>query len=79
MIHHSYHYYCCCYSQQRQETDSQLFRTEAITTIQEAIALGIEAKYADASVKCERFLTKIKAWLDSSTDKRSKAHQRMQG
>jgi len=66
-------------SVQKQETDSQLFRTEAITTVQEAIQLGIEAKYAEGADKCERFARKIKAWLDSSTDKRSKAHQRIQG
>ena len=66
-------------SMRMQEIEAQIFRVNAIDTIQDAISLGIDNKYEDSSKKCENFAKKLKSWLDNSSDKGSKAYQRMQG
>lgn len=66
-------------SSRLQEIESQIFRVESISTIQDAISLGVEGKYNEGSEICEKFATKLKDWLDNSSDKRSKPHQRLQG
>jgi len=65
--------------ERKQEVDAQIFRVESISIIQDAISLGIDGKYTEGSEICENFATKLKDWLDNSSNKRSKAHQRIEG